>query len=98
MALVKTDVSEESSASFINVTGICELGTTPDEGDAPKHRILQEPHGVKSQKTPFFIVTTVKTSNLTETYFNFFTECYPVKVITTYSYIPTPLNNAASST
>jgi hypothetical protein len=24
-----------------------------------------EPHGVKSQKTPFFIVTAVKTSNIT---------------------------------
>jgi hypothetical protein len=28
-------------------------------------RLLQEPHGVTSQKTPFFIVTAVKTSNLT---------------------------------
>jgi plasmid maintenance system killer protein len=28
-------------------------------------RFLQEPHGVTSQKTPFFIVTAVKTSNLT---------------------------------
>jgi hypothetical protein len=26
---------------------------------------LQEPHGVTSQKTPFFIVTVVQTSNLT---------------------------------
>jgi hypothetical protein len=25
----------------------------------------QEPHGITSQKTPFFIVTAVKTSNLT---------------------------------
>jgi hypothetical protein len=32
-----------------------------------KRRILQEPHGVTSQKTPFFIVTVVKTSNLTQT-------------------------------
>jgi hypothetical protein len=31
----------------------------------PKHRFLQEPHGVTTQKTPFFIVTAVKTSNLT---------------------------------
>jgi hypothetical protein len=31
----------------------------------PKCRFLQEPHGVTCQKTPFFIVTTVKTSNLT---------------------------------
>jgi hypothetical protein len=27
--------------------------------------ILQEPHGVTSQKKPFLIVSTVKTSNLT---------------------------------
>jgi hypothetical protein len=31
----------------------------------PKLRFSQEPHGVTSQKTPFFIVTAVKTSNLT---------------------------------
>jgi hypothetical protein len=31
----------------------------------PKRRFLQEPHSVASQKTPFFIVTAVKTSNLT---------------------------------
>jgi hypothetical protein len=30
-----------------------------------KCRFLQEPHGVTSQKTAFFIVTAVKTSNLT---------------------------------
>jgi hypothetical protein len=29
-----------------------------------KRRFLQEPHGVTSQKTPFFIVTAVETSNL----------------------------------
>jgi hypothetical protein len=28
-------------------------------------RLLQEPHGVTSQKTPFFIVMALKTSNLT---------------------------------
>jgi hypothetical protein len=28
-------------------------------------QFIQEPHGVTSQKTEFFIVTTVKTSNLT---------------------------------
>jgi hypothetical protein len=42
VALVRTDVSEELSASFIRVT----IGET-------------------SQQTPFFIVTAVKTSNLT---------------------------------
>jgi hypothetical protein len=31
----------------------------------PKLRFLQEPHGITPQKTPFFIVTAVKTSNLT---------------------------------
>jgi hypothetical protein len=44
VALVRTDVSEEPSASFIRVTRIGELGTTG--------RFLQEPHGVTSQKTP----------------------------------------------
>jgi hypothetical protein len=32
---------------------------------SPKHRFLQEPRGVASQKTEFFIVTAMKTSNLT---------------------------------
>jgi hypothetical protein len=45
VALVRTDISEELSASIIKVTRIAELG-------------------VISQKTPFFIVTAVKTSNL----------------------------------
>jgi hypothetical protein len=62
--LLRTDVSEERSASIIRVTRICELGTTllyfP-----PKLRFLQKPHGVTSQNTPFFIVTAVKTPNLT---------------------------------
>jgi hypothetical protein len=31
----------------------------------PKHPFFQEPHGITSQKTAFFIVTAVKTSNLT---------------------------------
>jgi hypothetical protein len=31
----------------------------------PKRRFLQEPHGVSSKKTLFFITTAVKTSNLT---------------------------------
>jgi hypothetical protein len=30
-----------------------------------KRRLLQEPHGVTSQKTAFFLVTAVTTSNLT---------------------------------
>jgi hypothetical protein len=34
----------------------------------PKRRFLQGPHGVTSQKTPFFIVTAQKTSNLRRHY------------------------------
>jgi hypothetical protein len=49
VALVRTDVSEELGASYIWV----------------KRRFLQAPHGVTTQKIPFFIVTAVKTSNLT---------------------------------
>jgi hypothetical protein len=45
------------SASFIRVTRIGELGTTL--------AVTTEPHGITSQKAPFFIVTAVKTSNLT---------------------------------
>jgi hypothetical protein len=33
----------------------------------PKRQMSQDPHGVTSQKTAFFIVTTVKTKNLTPT-------------------------------
>jgi hypothetical protein len=33
--------------------------------DPPKHRFSQEPHGITSQETAFFIVTVVKTSNHT---------------------------------
>jgi hypothetical protein len=38
----------------------------------PKLRLLQVPHGVTSQKTPFFVVTAVKTSNLTWHNFAFY--------------------------
>jgi hypothetical protein len=58
VALVRSDVSDELSASFIRVTRIGELGT-----DACCEEI-KEPHGVTSQQTPFFIVTAVNTSNL----------------------------------
>jgi hypothetical protein len=56
---IRTDVSEELSVSFIRVTRIGELGTTLA---VTSNR--RTPHGVTSQKTPFFIVTTVKTSKL----------------------------------
>jgi hypothetical protein len=59
VALVRTDVSEELSASFIRVTGIGELGTTlavtrNRRTQHAKRRFLQEPHCVTSQNTPFF--------------------------------------------
>jgi hypothetical protein len=61
VAFVRTDVSEEPSASFIRVT-IGELGTTLAATSnrrtlrrTPKHRFLQEPHGVTSQKTALFM-------------------------------------------
>jgi hypothetical protein len=60
VAVVRTDVSEELSATIIRATRIGELVTLA----VTKRRFLQEPHGVTSQKTPFFIVTAVKTSNL----------------------------------
>jgi hypothetical protein len=39
-----------------------------------KKEFLQKPHGITSQKTPFFIVTAVKTSNLTLVQFFFDSE------------------------
>jgi hypothetical protein len=96
VALVRTDVSEELSVSFIRVKIIGELGTTlsltsnrrsvrrllvtdnvvpsppfivtlmkEELSSSRTSVVLQEPHGVTSQKTAFFIVTAVKTSNLT---------------------------------
>jgi hypothetical protein len=56
VALVRTYVSEELSASFIRVTRIGELGTMLATDACCK----------ESQKTPFFIVTAVKTSNRME--------------------------------
>jgi hypothetical protein len=74
VALVRTDVSEEISTSIISVTRIGELGTTLAVTNNRRmlrrntkcHRFLQEPHGITSQKTPFFMVTAVKTSDLTQ--------------------------------
>jgi hypothetical protein len=37
---------------------------------SPKRQFLQEQHGVTSQKMAFFLVTAMKTANLTK-YFNF---------------------------
>jgi hypothetical protein len=70
VALVRTDISEELSASFIRVTGIGELETTLAVPSSPilvtlmkeglSSSLLQEPHGVTSQKTPFFTCVLVK--------------------------------------
>jgi hypothetical protein len=73
VALVRTDVSEEPGASFIRETKICELGTTQAATINRRtlrrntkvylvflrslRRFLQEPHGVTTQKTPFFIAS-----------------------------------------
>jgi hypothetical protein len=71
VALVRTDLSEGNSALIIRVTGIGELGTTipvilmMEVLRSPKRRFLKEPYGVTSQKTAFFIVISVITSNLT---------------------------------
>jgi hypothetical protein len=59
VALVRTDVSEEPGASFIRVTKIGELGTT--HAATSNLRTLRR----NTKKTPFFIDTAVKTSNLT---------------------------------
>jgi hypothetical protein len=76
VALVRSDVSKELSASFIRVTRIGELGKTQAATSNRRtlrsvRRFLQEPHGVTTQKTPFFIVTAMKTSNLTDRMFFF---------------------------
>jgi hypothetical protein len=80
VALVRSDVSEEFSAYIIRVTRIGELGTMlavtsnrrmilatllMEALNSPKRRFLQEPYGVTSVNTAFFIVTAVRTSNLT---------------------------------
>jgi hypothetical protein len=67
----RTDVSQELSASIISVTRIGELvKNSPilvtlmmEALSSSETSVL--PHGVTSQKTPIFIVTAVKTSNLT---------------------------------
>jgi hypothetical protein len=73
VALVRTDALEECIASITRVERIGELGTTLTvtinrsalRRNPLERRFLQEPHGVKSQKTAFFIVNAVKPSNLT---------------------------------
>jgi hypothetical protein len=60
VARLRTKVSEESGASFIRVTKIGELGTTQaatsNRRTLRRNTKLTKPHGVTSQKTPFFII------------------------------------------
>jgi hypothetical protein len=80
VALVRTDASEHRIASIIRVflRTMIRLLVTANFPSSPilitmmieairslKRRFLQQQHGVTSQKTVFFIVTVVKTSNLT---------------------------------
>jgi hypothetical protein len=60
VALVRTDDSEELSASFIRVTRIGEIGTTlavTSNRRTPRRKryFLQEQQGLTSQKTQFII-------------------------------------------
>jgi hypothetical protein len=65
VVLIRTDVSEECSTSITRVTRIVEIGTRRIYFPL-KHRFLQDLYVVTSQKTAFFVVTAVKTSNLTD--------------------------------
>jgi hypothetical protein len=70
-AVVRIYVSVELSASIIRVTANVvpsspNLVTLMMEAlRSSETSVLQQLHGVTSQKTQFFIVTSVKTSNLT---------------------------------
>jgi hypothetical protein len=69
VAIVRADVSEELSVSFIRVTRIGELGKMLSVNWQPTHaakkrQLSQDLYGITSQKTAFFIVPAVTTSNL----------------------------------
>jgi hypothetical protein len=65
VAFVRTDVSEESIASIIRVTGICDLETLAVTSNRrTKRRFLQEPLGVTSRKTAFSIAATMSRNNI----------------------------------
>jgi hypothetical protein len=61
VALIITNVSEECIVTITRVTKIGEIGTTLAETSnrSTQRLFLQEPHGVTSQKTAFFIATAV---------------------------------------
>jgi pantothenate synthetase len=58
VGLVRTNVSEERVATIFGVERIRKTETLAISS-------RQEPHGATSQNTAFFIVTAVKTSNVT---------------------------------
>jgi hypothetical protein len=66
VGLVRTDVSEELTATIIRLTRIGELGTTlapaAEKLIFSETLVLQEPHGVTSQKTAFFKLFFIKYS------------------------------------
>jgi uncharacterized protein YebE (UPF0316 family) len=64
VAVVRTDVSGEHVASIISVTFFTITAVKTLKCYIVFRRFLQELHSVISQKTVFFIVTAVKTSNL----------------------------------
>jgi hypothetical protein len=62
------EVNSWRNGVFWDVTA---CGSCMNRRFPPKHRFLQEPHSVTFQKTPFFIVTVVETSNLKFIDFNY---------------------------
>jgi hypothetical protein len=60
VAAVRTDVSEELSASIIRVTRVGELGTTlavtSNRRTLRRNTKAQERYGIRAQKTPFLNV------------------------------------------
>jgi hypothetical protein len=79
-ALVRTNLFEDHINSIIKVKVISEVGTlavisnwrtlwrNTNSIRSSKASFLQQPHGTISQKMVFFIVTSVKASNLTNNY------------------------------
>jgi hypothetical protein len=65
VTLVRTDVSEESSVAIFGMTIIGELGRTLAVNSI-RRTLRRNTMRITSKKTAFFIVTAVKTSNLTE--------------------------------
>jgi hypothetical protein len=62
------DLTEDLAGSLKHMTlkRMASSGMLHRVVQVPLNRwFLQEPHGITSQKTAFFMVTTVKTSNLT---------------------------------